>query len=201
MGEELQNLLEKLNNEGVKQGEAKRDEIISAAKATAEKIIADAKIQADNIIADAQKESAAFDKKVRGAARQAARDIVLQLKSNLQKRLEKVVAGAVNQTMSPEFMAELIKELALKFAANPNGQLNILCAIKDVEPLKSALRSALCSTIYSDPKVIGVSGIEGGLEVDFSGEKLYFDFTAEAITELLSDFGGAQLNGIFQETD
>ena len=90
-------------------------------------------------------------------------------------------------------MAGLIRDLAAKFAASPDAQLTVLSAAKDVPALEAALRSALADSFRSRPKLFASPEIKGGMEVSFKNGEVYFDFTSDAITELVAEYIGPRL--------
>ena len=90
-------------------------------------------------------------------------------------------------------MASLIRELASKFAADPNASVSILTTVKDAPALEKALQGALLNSFRTAPKVLGDPEIKGGCEVSFKDGQVYFDFTGEAVTELVADFIGPRL--------
>jgi hypothetical protein len=46
--------------------------------------------------------------------------------------------------------------------------------------------------------VFGESGIRSGFEVGFKGGEVYFDFTEDAVTELVADYIGPRLAAILK---
>ena len=193
MPEELQSLLDKINEEGVKKAEARAAEIIANARKEARAIQLKAEQDAAATAKAAQEQAEALQKRAESAVRQASRDIVLELQQELEKRMNRVVAGAADQALTPEFMAGLIRELAAKFAAAPGSAISVLTAVKDVPALENALRGALASSLHTDPQVFGSTGIKGGLEVSFRDGEVYFDFTSGAVTELVGEYIGPRL--------
>ncbi len=199
MAEELQSLLEKINSEGVKKAEAERDAILAAAKIEADKIIADAKAQAEATRSRAEAEAEALKNRAESAIRQAARDIVLELKAELEARLRTAIENAGAAALTPEFMASLISELAAKFAASPDTEISVRSAVRDADALDAALRGALANSFKQQPKVLRDGAIRGGFEVSFGDGQLYFDFTEEALTELVGAYAGEGIARIFVE--
>ena len=57
----------------------------------------------------------------------------------------------------------------------------------------SLLQGALLNSFRTAPKVLGDPEIKGGCEVSFKDGQVYFDFTGEAVTELVADFIGPRL--------
>jgi len=199
MADELQSLLEKINAEGVKKAEAEREKIVSAAKAEAESIVAAAKAEAERITTTAESESEAERKRAESAMRQAARDTVLKLKAELESRLTAAVSGASAQALSPELMAEVVKLLAAKFVADPDAEVTVRCAVKDRDALDAALKNALAGSLADSPKVLADSAMAGGLELGVDGGRIYFDFSLEAVSEVLGAYAGEQVAALFSE--
>ena len=197
MSEELQSLLEKINAEGVRKAEAEREAILEKARSEAEALVAEAKRQASEATARAEAEAAALRSRAESAIRQAARDLVLELKHELESRLNAAVAGAAKTALTPELMAEIVRALAERFSADPEGELTVLAAVRDTAALDAALRGALAASLKTKPVVLADAGISGGVEVKVQGDELYFDFSLEALTEVLAAYVGGKVAEIF----
>ena len=198
MADELQSLLEKINAEGVKKAEAERSEIIAAANTEAQKIVSDARSEAEKILADAKSESSALQSRAESAVKQAARDAVLELKAELEARLNEAVRDAAAQALSPELMAGLVRALADKFAGSPDAEVSVRCAVKDREELDKALRNALADSLKNTPKLLADRALSGGLEASFRDGELYFDFSLEAVEEVVSSYVGERMAELFR---
>ena len=198
MAEELQSLLEKINQDGIMKAEAKKAEIIAAAEKDAAEIIADAKKEAANIIAAAEKENDSLSKRTVSALEQARRDILLQLREELASRLNEAIQDASCEALSPEFMAQLVRELAVAFSVKPDTAIHVRTSVKDAEKLDSALRAALADSFSKEPKVLAGREINNGMEVSFDGGKCFYDFTLDAVSDLLNEYLGDKLSAVFK---
>ena len=138
MSEELQSLLEKINSDGVMKANAERDAIIAKAKAEAAATIAEAEEKAEALRKQADADAVTLQKRAESAISQAARDVVLKLKAELENRISAAVAGAAEETMTPAFMAELVKSLGTKFLADPNAEVTVIASVKDAAALDAA---------------------------------------------------------------
>ena len=197
MSEELQSLLEKINSDGVMKANAQRDAIIAKAEADAAAMIAEAQKKAEEIRSSAAEDAAALQQRAESAISQAARDVVLKLKAELESRISAAVAGAAEDAMTPAFMAELVKSLGAAFLADPNADVTVLASVKDAAALDAALKGALVSSLKKQPRVLAEPTIRGGMEVSFTGNELYFDFSTEALTGLLADYTAPRIAAIF----
>ena len=197
MSEELQSLLEKINSDGIMKANAERDAIIAKAKSEAAAIVAAAKKEAADLRTQAAAEAETLQKRAESAISQAARDVVLKLKAELGARISAAVEGAAEEAMTPEFMAELIKALGAQFLSAPEAELTVITAVRDAAKLDAALKGALAASLRKQPRVLAEPTIKGGMEVNFSGSELFFDFSTEALTELLAAYTAPRIAAIF----
>ncbi len=198
MAEELQSLLEKINQDGIMKAEAEKAKIIADAEKSAAEIIAEAEKSAAEIIAEAKKESSAISSRTLSTLEQSRRDIILQIRQELAARLHNAVGESAAAALSPEFMAQLIKELALAFAAKPDSVITVRTAVKDADALDAALKAALADSFAKSPKVFPGKEIASGMEISFDGGKCFYDFTLDAVSDLLDAYIGEKLKNIFQ---
>lgn len=198
MAEELQSLLEKIQNDGIKKAEAERDAIIAQAQAEAAKIIKDAEEKAKALRDAAEADAASSVQRAENSIRQAARDIVLKLKAELENRLHLAISASSKSAMTPEFMAELIRDLAKEFAADPEAKITILSSARDAEALASAVKDTLGSSYRNAPQVFADNSVKGGMQISFNDDEVFFDFSVEAITGLVGGYAGEKLARILE---
>ena len=198
MSEELQSLLEKINADGVQKAEAERSRIIADAEKEAAAIIAAAKAESEKLKNQAQAEADNFHQRALSAARQSARDIMLQLRTELNSRLAAAIGNAAAQALTPEFMAALIKELTTAFAASPDTELTIQCAVKDRAALDAALKNALAGSFKTDPEIFASAHISSGMQIEFKNDNACFDFSGDAVADLLTAYAGSRMAEIFK---
>lgn len=199
MAEELQGILDRINADGIAKANAERDAIVEKAKREAAKIVADAKAEAAEIIKSAESEAEAFAKRTENALRQAARDIKISLKGELESRINKAVENASAEALSPEFMAQLIKMAAEKFISSPDDEVTVHCAVKDTAALDAALKAALADSLNKAPVVLGNGAIRNGLEVAFRDGAFCIDFTGDAVNDLFAAYAGQLIEKIIRE--
>ncbi|MFA7229679.1 MAG: hypothetical protein WC071_00260 [Victivallaceae bacterium] len=202
MAEELQGLLEKIHHEGLKKADDEKDKIVAAAKKDAEKIIAQAKIEADGIRKKAEDDAASLEKRAKTAVHQAARDIILKLKDELQSRLSNIIRGNAEDAMTPEYMGGIILKMADAFNKNNDSDepaIELLVAPKDLEAMQKLLAGSLSASFKTDPQLFPESDIGGGLKIGFSGNDVFFDFTDDAITDIIGEYVGPRLAEIIKQ--
>ena len=119
------------------------------------------------------------------------------MKHELECRLNDAVSGAAKAALTPELMTDIIKSLAARFINDPEGEVSVMCAVKDTAALDAALKAALADSLKKSPVVLANAGISGGIEVNVSGDELYFDFSQEALTGVIASYVGGKVAAIF----
>ena len=100
MAEELQQLLEKIQHDGVEKANAEAAAILAKAKAEAAAILKDAEDRAAACRAQAEADAAAFAERAGKTVSQAARDTVLEVRQGIDRLLENLLAKDVEEGRS-----------------------------------------------------------------------------------------------------
>jgi len=187
MSENLKDLLEKINQEGIKLAEENREAIEDKARLGAEKMLKDARKLADGIIQEARAEAERTMVKAELSIKQASRDLLLSLKEDIRKMLDKIVAGEINKALSGEETAAILAGLIDKYAEK-NGQagdIKVLVKKEDLEKIKNGFMSKLKDRVKSGVEFRPSPNINAGFSISFDKGKSYFDFTDEGLLETL----------------
>lgn len=197
MSEELQGLLNRIETEGLKKAEEERAAMVARAKEEADQILNRAKEQAEKIVKDGRKEADAAQAKANETIRQAARDVVVSLKAELLERLRAVVKEAVGEAMTPAMMASLLKEMAKKFASEPNADIEAMLPANKPQ-LAQELLAALKNDLKKNPVILAGRGFSAGLKIGFQGGDVFFDFSDDALAEIICEFVGPKLAAVLK---
>ena len=200
MAEELQSLLEKIHRNGIEKAAAERDEMLKNAKKEAEAIVAAAKEEAAKIRSTAENDAEALKKRSESAIRQAARDILLDLKSELKKRLEAVVRNRLDEALSADFMANLVADIAKAVMSDPAkstaGSLEVMVAPAKCEELTKKLAAAVGADMVNKISVFPNSAAGRGLKISVDGDQVFFDFSDAALTEMVCAYAGSKVSAV-----
>ncbi len=201
MAEELQQLFDRINSECLVKAEQEKNEIITAARAEAARIVAEAKRDAAEREKAAELAAENFRKRAEAAAKQAARDVVLALRGELETRLARAIDENTAKALTPELMAGLIKELAAAFVKDPNGEIKVLTSVRDAETLAATLKATLNESFRQNTQVFAARNLRSGMQLSFNGADVYYDFSDAALRELLSGYLGGELAKLFAADD
>lgn len=199
MENKLQQLTEKLYNEGLSKGRAEAEAILAKAHADAEKIVAEAQDKAKSIVAEADKSAAQLKANAENEVRLAAG----QLKSALRQQVEGMVQMEVLSPKVSEAWRDdsFIKELAVaavQAVGTENGLRVVLPGNRGgelVEAVKNALAERFGADggieVTTDARVrvpFRIMVREGGYYVSFSDadfDALFKSYLRPKVTELL----------------
>lgn len=196
MAEELQGLLDKIQTEGIEKAESEKSRIIADAKAEAAKIIAEAKNQAETIVKKAEEDAEVSQAKGAAAIRQAARDVIIALRSDIETRLRKLAADCVGDAMTPEVMGQIVLEMVKAYREkNPSGDaaVELLLAPKDAEKLAALLKGSLLAGLRTNPVINVGNDFASGLQIGFKGSDVFLDFSDDALADVICAFVGPKL--------
>jgi V/A-type H+-transporting ATPase subunit E len=190
MQNKLQELTDKLYNEGLSKGKQEGEELLAKAKVQAEEIVAKAQTEAAQIVAAAQKQAEEIKTKVASDIKMASS----QSLSATKKDIETLVVGKMTDEpvkkalTSADFVKELIKAVAEKFTTEGPMDLALILPEslqKDLEPfVNGELGKALNAGIEASfSKKIG-----GGFKIGPKNGGYFVSFTDETFNELIAEY-------------
>lgn len=200
MAEELQSLLEKIQRDGIEKATAERDEIVKNANAEAAAILAAAKAEADKMRADAANDAEALKKRAESAIRQAARDILLELKSELQRRVAAITRSRMDAALSSEFIAGLVREIAAAALSSADkaasGKLEVMVGPAKCEEVTKLLTASVGADLVEKMTIFPNAAAGRGLKVSVEGNEVFFDFSDAALSEMICDYAGSRISAV-----
>ena len=135
--DKLQELTQKLYDEGLAKGKQEGEALLQKAASEAENIVKQAKEEAEAILAKARKEADDFKVKVEGDVKMAAQQSVQATRTDIENLvIAKVVDGTVDKALANEdYIKGIITAVAQKFSAEEPADLSLVLP----ESLKAAL--------------------------------------------------------------
>ncbi len=201
MAEEIKDLIEKIQNEGVKVAEEKARSIEEAARQKAREILEKAGSQAAGLIAEAKEQNARLEASTQAALRQAGRDFILGLKKEINGLLDKLITLRLRQALNPEEMAKIIPALIKDYRGKTDGEAIISLKKEDLEEMAAGFLSELKEEIKKGITLKPSEDILGGFIISYDGGKSYFDFTDQALAEYISAYLAPKLSQILKEAN
>ncbi len=183
MAEEIKDLIEKIQEEGVRVAEDKAREIEDTARGKADEIIKKARAEAERITAAAKEQVARMQESSKTLLKQAGRDLILNLRKEIDAMLDKLIVSGIRQALSPEELAKILTTLIKDYS----GKENIIISLKkeDQEKLEKGFLGALAQEARKKVILRPSEDIQAGFIISYDNGKSSYDFTDEAMAEYI----------------
>ena len=190
MQNKLQELTDKLYNEGLSKGKQEGEEILAKAKAQAEEIIAKAQAEAAQILAAAQKQAEEVKTKTASDVKMAASQSIAATRKDIETLIVgKMTDEAVTKALStPDFIKEIIKAVAEKFTTDGPVELALILPEslkKDLEPF---VTKELATILNAGVEASFSKKVSGGFKIGPKEGSYFISFTEETFNQLISEY-------------
>lgn len=186
MAEDIQGLIEKIKQEGIQAAEVKARDIEAQAKQNASGIIEKAKQEAQIILENAKEMAVRTEKNTQALLKQAARDLVLAFKKELNDILSKIIAAEIKPVLSGEQIAELLFALIKDYAQAEKEGLVITLSKTNQENLQQYLFFRLKEEVKKGITIKTNDDIQAGFLISYDAGKSYYDFTGQSLIDYIS---------------
>ena len=196
---QLQDLLDQIKKDGVAAAQAEAASILADAKAEAEKIVADAKQQADKLIASAKAENQRMVASSEDAIRQAGRNLLISFRESVSRELTAITGESVTAVYSSEALAQLVIQAVENWAKDPStDDIAVILTSNDLQKLEQ--------TILAGLKEKGVTlkandNFDGGFRIAVNNGSAYYDYSAEAVVDMLSNYLSPKVTQLLKEAE
>ena len=182
MTQDLQQLLEKIQRDGVDKAKAEADRIVEGARAQAGALIAAARAEATRITSGARIEAEAFEHRAEETIRQSARDTLLTVEKSVTALLAGLLLKDVNATLdNQELVSGLAVEAVRAYLAGKNT-VEVVAAAK----LADALRAKLAAVAVDGVTVVTDEATGAGFRIRLANGRIEHAFTGAAVAEALA---------------
>ena len=199
---QLQELIEQIKKDGVDAAETQAEAILKSAKAEAEKIVDEAKMQADKLIADAKSENAKTVKSGEDAIRQAGRNLLISFRESVARELKAIVSDNVNAVYSSDAFAKLIVSTVESWSAKPESEdISVILNSSDLAKLEEALLAELKAKMLGGVTLKANDNFDGGFRIAVNNGGVYYDYSAQAVTDMLSNYLSPRVTALLKEAE
>jgi V/A-type H+-transporting ATPase subunit E len=192
MQDKLQELTDRLYNEGLSKGKQEGEELVQKAHAEAEAIIANAKAEAAGIIAQANKEAEEMKSKVAADVKMAATQSIAVTKQEIEKMVVTNVAtqGVKANMGNADFVKSLITTVVKAF--NPDNAAPVALDLILPEAMKAEVepfvKNEIANQFKGEVKVDYSKKMNGGFKVAPKDGGYMLQFTDDEFTQLIANY-------------
>ncbi len=199
---QLKELIEQIKKDGVSVAEKEADVLLASARAEAEKIISEAKAEADNILLAAKNENERVVKSGEDALRQAGRNVLISFRESVAKELDALVRDKVTAVYSSDAFADLLTKVLEAWTKNPDAEdVSVLLNSGDLRALEDTLLAGLNEKMRDGITLTPNDRFDGGFRIAMKDGGAYYDYSAEAVTEMLSAYLNPKVTALLKEAE
>ena len=187
--DKLQELTQKLYNEGLSKGKEEGEAILSKAKADAEAIVKKAEEEAQAIIAAAHKEADDLRVRVEGDVKTASAQALQATKADIESLIiAKAVEPAGAALKEPDFLKSVITEVAKRFSAEESQDLSLILPEKLQKELEPFVKVELAKAVGKGVEASFSKKVAGGFSIGPKDGSYFISLTDEAFQSLIGDY-------------
>ena len=201
MDVKLEQLIEKIKNEGVLEAQKNSEEIKTKAKNDAQALIDDAHKKADEIRKKTEKEAEQFTRSSQAALKQASRDLALSVREQLIKLCDTVFQHEISKTLTPDLLKEMIVKIVDKWPAKEGQTMEVLLSKEDRKKVEELILARVKDKAKNRIVIKTSPAVDKGFRISVEGENTYYDFSDESILEAIKDLVNPVLAHIISEDD
>lgn len=190
MAIELQNLIDRINQEAIEKGESAAGEILAQAKERAAALVKEAEATAKARLEKAEKDSEVYVERSARTLEQAARDLLIGVGQAIETIIQDIVNASTDQALDPDTLKQMMVKMAEAYAEK-NGtesRIEFIIGERDQAEIVSFFADQYRRHLISGVDINIDHGVRKGFRVTLENERVYHDFTRPAIAEALVSF-------------
>ena len=158
MDNKIQELTEKIYNEGVEKGRSEAERLVAEANDKAAEIVKAAEAQAQEIVAQARKAAEELDANTRSELKLYGSQAVGAMKSEIATLVTDTI---VKESLGKAFKDNLLKEVILKIAEGWNSNEQLVISTSEAEELKAFFAAKAKELLDKGVEVKQINGVKG----------------------------------------
>ena len=189
----LQELLDKIRKDGVEAAEADAAKILAQAEDKRKAILADAERDAKAILAKAKANADRFEEAGKAALEQAARNLVISFRTEVSSVLAAIVRTDTEKAFSVSVLEAAIPAVLAAWKEKGTDDLSVLLPSAELGKIEGALRKKLDAELKGGLELKPFPGIKAGFRIAEKDGSAYYDFSADALADMISQYLNSRL--------
>ncbi|MDD1653539.1 MAG: hypothetical protein LUQ64_03225 [Methanomicrobiales archaeon] len=199
MAEEIRDLIEKINQDGIRAAEEKAREIEAAAQKEAGEILARARHDAETMLSAAREKIRREEENEKTVLVQAGRDLLLSLRNEIRAMLGRLMEGEIRDALPPEALARLLSEVIRQGSTGKSGDITVFLKKEDRDALEARFLQRLREETKKNIVLSAADGISGGFVISWDGGKSCYDYSDRALATHLGARLKSKLDRILRD--
>lgn len=190
MQNKLQELTDKLYQEGLSKGKEDGAKLLSQAQEQAKSIVNQAQEQAKNIVEAAQAEAQDIKAKAQSDIKMASSQALQATKKDIEDLL---LSGTINEGVGKELadtkiLEQIILNVAKNFSTQESTDISLILPLSVKEKVQPWLESELKKALGKEVKAEFSKKISGGFTIGPADGRYFISLTDETFSELICEY-------------
>ena len=188
--DKLQELTQKLYEEGLAKGKQDGEALLQKAQSEAEGIVKQAQEEAEAILAKARKDAEDFKVKVEGDVKMAAQQAVQATRSDIENLVvSKVVDGTVDKALANEdYIKGIITAVAQKFSVDEPADISLVLPENLKKSLEPFVKNELGKLLGKGVDASFSKKVAGGFKIGPKDGGYFVSLTDETFKDLIGSY-------------
>lgn len=190
MSNKLQELTDRLYNEGLSKGKEEGEILLFKARKEADEIIANARKQAEDIVTEAENLAAQLKEKAESDIKMASEQALMATKKDIENLLVNALcAEETEKVLSEEkFLKEIILAVAQKFSTQQSEDISLVLPASLKSMLEPWVSTELKKALKKEISVDFSKKIKGGFSIGPQNGSWYISMSDESFKALISEY-------------
>lgn len=190
MSNKLQELTDRLYNEGLSKGKEEGEILLFKARKEADEIIANARKQAEDIVTEAENRAAQLKEKAESDVKMASEQALMSTKKDIENLLVNALcAEETEKVLSEEkFLKEIILAVAQKFSTQQSEDISLVLPASLKSMLEPWVSTELKKALKKEISVDFSKKIKGGFSIGPQNGSWYISMSDESFKALISEY-------------
>ena len=190
MSNKLQELTDRLYNEGLSKGKEEGEILLFKARKEADEIIANARKQAEDIVTEAENRAAQLKEKAESDIKMASEQALMATKKDIENLLVNALcAEETEKVLSEEkFLKEIILAVAQKFSTQQSEDISLVLPASLKSMLEPWVSTELKKALKKEISVDFSKKFKGGFSIGPQNGSWYISMSDESFKALISEY-------------
>ncbi len=190
MSNKLQELTDRLYNEGLSKGKEEGEFLLFKARKEADEIIANARKKAEDIVTEAENRAAQLKEKAESDIKMASEQALMATKKDIENLLVNALcAEETEKVLSEEkFLKEIILAVAQKFSTQQSEDISLVLPASLKSMLEPWVSTELKKALKKEISVDFSKKIKGGFSIGPQNGSWYISMSDESFKALISEY-------------
>lgn len=190
MSNKLQELTDRLYNEGLSKGKEEGEILLSKARKEADEIIANARKQAEDIVTEAENRAAQLKEKAESDIKMASEQALMATKKDIENLLVNALCTEETEKVLSEekFLKEIILAVAQKFSTQQSEDISLVLPASLESMLEPWVSTELKKALKKEISVDFSKKIKGGFSIGPQNDSWYISMSDESFKALISEY-------------